>query len=407
MLDKVVNMTARGAAKIVHLSGQETEAAEIERQIVMTAAAKIIADTRQAIATLTRMADMTHLLAKGMVGTAHMAQNEGAMMTIATDPATGRGRLIDTVAMMTAVEDIALAAHQAHIAEAGTAMAVAFLVAQGLDREFIKWAQAPFKDRGLKTDVIFLTSHTPPRDSIIQVHILEGVIAVVDLNSREQANGKIPLQVFNRQAGASNVRFDGYQDLAPSVAADVVLRAKSAAVIQQPPQYHAHQAPYSQGYQGAPGHGQPYAPSQAAGYSPVAPATTTAPTNGIDLASLVGQLDNTALAQLLGAMQATQATPTVAPSPATTYGQPPAAAQYAPHNNATQQSQLAALLSSLGASTASPTTAPSAYASTTAPYARGLTASQPVPTGYQTAAPQGLDEQALQALMAHFVPPRQ
>ncbi|ERT02759.1 hypothetical protein HMPREF1624_01061 [Sporothrix schenckii ATCC 58251] len=284
---------------------------------------------------------------------------------------------------------------------------VQFLVAQGLDREFIKWAQAPFKDRGLTTDVTFLTSHTPPRDSIIQVHILEGVIAVVDLNSREQANGKIPLQVFNRQAGASNVRFDGYQDLAPSVAADVVLRAKSAAVIQQPPQYHAHQAPYSQGYQGAPGHGQPYAPSQAAGYPSVSPATTTAPTNGIDLASLVGQLDNTALAQLLGAMQATQATPTVAPSPATTYGQPPAAAQYAPHNNVTQQSQLAALLSSLGASTASSTTAPSAYASTTAPYARGLTASQPVPTGYQTAAPQGLDEQALQALMAHFAPPRQ
>lgn len=287
---------------------------------------------------------------------------------------------------------------------------VQLLVAQGLDREFLKWVQAPFQERGLATDVILLTPHIPPRDAIIQVHVLEGVTAVVDLDARTQASGKIPVQVFNRLGGVSNVRFDGYQDLAPAVAADVVLRAKSAAVAQQPPQYPPHQPTYSQGYRYAPpSHGQQYAPPQQAGYPsapPAPPATTAAPGNGIDLASLVGQLDNATLAQLLGAMQAPQAAPT-APPPVG-YGQPPAAAQYntAPAN-ASQQAQLAALLSTLGAPAAP--AAPPAYGSAPTQYGGGggVSGAYPAASGYQTALPQGLDEQSIQALMAHFGQGRQ
>lgn len=283
---------------------------------------------------------------------------------------------------------------------------VQFLVAQGLDRDFIKWAQAPFIERGLRTDVILLTPHTPPRDSIIQVHVLEGVFAVVDLDRKAQANGKIPVQVFNRSAGVSNVRFDGYQDLAPSVAADVVLRAKSAAVAQQPQQYPPHQPPYSQGHQGPPSYGQQYAHPQAAGYSSAPPAAAVVPSNGIDLASLVGQLDNATLAQLLGAMQAPQAAPAAVPPPAS-YGQPPPAAQYATPANAAQQAQLAALLSTLGAGAAPAPSAPHAYGSTSAPYAAGVPAVYPAAAAYQPAAPQGADEQSIQAIMAYFAKSRQ
>ncbi|KAL1899240.1 nuclear polyadenylated RNA-binding protein 3 [Sporothrix stenoceras] len=265
---------------------------------------------------------------------------------------------------------------------------VQLLVAQGLDREFIKWVQVPFHERGLKTDVILLTPHTPPRDSIIQVHVLEGVTAVVDLDTRSQANGTIPVQVFNRLGGVSNIRFDGYQDLTPSVAADVVVRAKSATAAQQAPRYPPHQPPYSQGYQAAPSFSQPYAP----------PPTTVAPGNGIDLASLVGQLDNATLAQLLSAIQAPQA-----PQATPTCGQPPAAPQYAVSGNASQEAQLAALLGTLGAAAGAPPAPAAAFAYGSAPAPYGA----PPAPGYQTALPQGLDEQSIQALMAHFAQSRQ
>lgn len=56
--------------------------------------------------------------------------------------------------------------------------------------------------------------------------MLEGVQAVSRLTRQSQASGKIPLQVFDRSGGASNISWNEYQDLDPSICAELVLRAK-------------------------------------------------------------------------------------------------------------------------------------------------------------------------------------
>ncbi|CAK7207594.1 nuclear polyadenylated RNA-binding protein 3 [Sporothrix eucalyptigena] len=273
---------------------------------------------------------------------------------------------------------------------------VQFLVAPGLDREFIKWAQAPFLERGLKTNVLYLTTYMPPRDAIIQVHVLEGVIAVVDLDSRAQATGKIPVQVFNRSVGVKNVRFDGYQDLAPPVAADVVARAKSAAVVQQ------HRPAYPQAYQAPASYGQPYAPAY---QTAAAQAATAAPYTAADIVALFGQLDNATIAQIINALQAqqTQAAPAAA-SPAS-YAQAPQAAPYTAPANAPQQAQLAALLSTLGAASMPAPATPPVYGTAPASYPASMPTAAPAAAPYSI--PPGVDDQTVQAILAQFAQSRQ
>lgn len=91
--------------------------------------------------------------------------------------------------------------------------------------------------------------------------ILEGVLAIVKLNSATLSKGKVNLQVFDRRGGAGNIQFNGkqlesqlpgvakfeieYADLDPSTAAALVLNAKQTAAqpVQPPPP-----PPYGQGY---------------------------------------------------------------------------------------------------------------------------------------------------------------
>jgi hypothetical protein len=148
-----------------------------------------------------------------------------------------------------------------------------------LDRGFVSWVEGELSARGLKIEVMFLS----PRLSlevVVRRQILEGVLAISQLDMRAQNSSKIPLQVFDRQGGADNVRFEEYQDLEPRIAAELVLRAKSASVPQG-------QALY----------GPRYAPAQ----PPQQPAAQPAAPN---LANLVGQLDNATLQKLLGSLSA-------------------------------------------------------------------------------------------------------
>lgn len=150
-----------------------------------------------------------------------------------------------------------------------------------------------------------------------------------------QDSAKIPLQVFDRSAG-TNVRYDQYRDLEPSIAAELVLRTKGAVAPQ--PAYAPPPASYPpQAYQPAP---------QQQYHQP--PAATP------DIASLIGQighgqLDNSTLQTLLSSFngqQAPQAPPSRAPvvsHPAQSMG--PSAAAYASNS----QIDMNALLSNLGA----------------------------------------------------------
>jgi nuclear polyadenylated RNA-binding protein 3 len=140
------------------------------------------------------------------------------------------------------------------------------------------------RGRGIKVEVMFLNPRLPLQ-AIVRRQILEGVHAVSKLDMRCQHSSKIPLQVFDRQGGANNVRFDEYQDLEPKIAAELVLRAKQT---QMPPQ-----AQHPQYVQPQFALGQTYQPPVAA--PPAA-----------NLASLVGQLDNATLQKLLGTYQIPQ-----------------------------------------------------------------------------------------------------
>ena len=149
-----------------------------------------------------------------------------------------------------------------------------------LDRSFVSWVEGELYARGLKSEVIFLSTRLP-LDAIIRRQILEGVHAVSQVDMRSQISSTIPLQVFNRQDGANNVRFDEYQDLEPRIAAELVLRAKTqAAPVYQPPQ-------------------PQYAQTQTYQPPPVAIPTP-------DLANIVGQMDNASLQKLLGSMTTPQ-----------------------------------------------------------------------------------------------------
>ena len=222
-----------------------------------------------------------------------------------------------------------------------------------LDHNFVSWVEGELNGRGLKSEVMFLS----PRlnlEAVIRRQILEGVHAVSQLDMRAQNSSKIPLRVFDRQAGASNVRFNEYQDLEPKIAAELVLRAKQTQA--QTPTYTQPPAPtYTQ--VSVPTYSQasapPYAPPQPQyalpqSYQPP-PAIPAAP----DLANLVGQLDNATLQKLLGSMNtpqqpqnvsATAANPSIdlagilgglqQTKPHQTYQpQPPAANPYAGYSN--------------------------------------------------------------------------
>jgi nuclear polyadenylated RNA-binding protein 3 len=242
---------------------------------------------------------------------------------------------------------------------------VQLIVMGQLDRNFVSWVEGELSARGLKSEVMFL-SHRLDLEAVIRRQILEGVHAVSQLDMQAQNSSKIALRVFDRQAGASNVRFNEYQDLEPKIAAELVLRAKQTQAptpaYAQPPAltYAQPSAPtYAQAPIPAYAPPQPqYAPPQAYQPLPAAPAVP-------DLANLVGQLDNATLQKLLGSMnipQQPQSAPVAAANPSidlagilggltqaqppqTYQTQPPVADPYAgysngaaPHQQAPQQS---------------------------------------------------------------------
>jgi nuclear polyadenylated RNA-binding protein 3 len=166
---------------------------------------------------------------------------------------------------------------------------VQVILVDQLDRGFVSWVESELRARGIKPEIMFLSPRLPLQ-AVIRRQILEGVLAVSQLDMKSQNSSKIPLQVFDRQGGANNVRFDEYQGLEPKIAAELVLRAKQT------------QAPTAAYTQPQFASGQSYQPP---------PAAPTA----ANLASLVGQLDNATLQKLLGSLntpQQQQSTPAVA-----------------------------------------------------------------------------------------------
>ncbi|KAG5970981.1 hypothetical protein E4U58_000380 [Claviceps cyperi] len=237
---------------------------------------------------------------------------------------------------------------------------VQIILQPDVNRDFVGWVEGAFKTKGLKTEVMYLHPRFP-KDQVIQRQAAEGVHAVVDLDIRAQNLGRIPAQVFDRSNGINNVRFDQYIDLDPGTAAEVISRAKGAAAAaanygqaygaagSYPNSYGVH--PQQAAYNGA-ARPNAYPPHHLSQQHPQPPPAASA----ADLASLVGQVDNATLQQLLSTMQSQGAAP-------------PAAGVYG-HGNTTAPSpqiDIQAILGSLGG--ASQQQVPPAQIPYGAPYA--------------------------------------
>ncbi|ETI29559.1 hypothetical protein G647_02012 [Cladophialophora carrionii CBS 160.54] len=107
-------------------------------------------------------------------------------------------------------------------------------------QSFINWVEQGFRNKGLRASTIWLSARLP-LSAVVKRQIIEGVQGVVKLVQANQYNSKIPLQVFDRSQGTTNVSFNEYVDLDVTVAADIVLsaRQKERGGLQQSPQsYH-------------------------------------------------------------------------------------------------------------------------------------------------------------------------
>jgi hypothetical protein len=96
---------------------------------------------------------------------------------------------------------------------------------QNVPQAFINWVEDVFRSKGLKASTIWLSPRLPLQ-AVIKRQILEGVHGLVKLLQMNSVSQKLPLQVFDRSSGASNVKFNEYVDLDVNIAADIILHTK-------------------------------------------------------------------------------------------------------------------------------------------------------------------------------------
>lgn len=119
----------------------------------------------------------------------------------------------------------------------------------GVNQAFVNWVEDGLRRKGLSAASTWLNSRTPLA-AVVKRQIMEGVQAVVKVGSEHQTRSKIPLQVFDRRAGTSNVTFNEYVDLDVAVAADIVIQARQRERAgthshpQYPPTLMPPQSPY-------------------------------------------------------------------------------------------------------------------------------------------------------------------
>ncbi|KAI9680737.1 MAG: hypothetical protein M1817_004177 [Caeruleum heppii] len=172
------------------------------------------------------------------------------------------------------------------------------IIMDDVDSNFITFVEKAIRARGLRTEKLFFDSRLS-MSLIIRRQIVEGVQAVCKLARQSQSSVKIPLQVFDRRGGANNVRFDEYENLDPSIAAELVVRAKQT-----------HGAPSTSQYNAPPQGHQSNPPLQ--NYAQPPPQQAGPNTNGQapNIANLITSLDGPTLQKLLGALQQPGQAPT-------------------------------------------------------------------------------------------------
>ena len=102
---------------------------------------------------------------------------------------------------------------------------IQILILEEVNADFVNYVEQGFRQKGLRAQTIWLNPRITLA-AVIKRQIIEGVQAVVKLTRSAQYSSKIPLQVFDRGSGQSNVNFNEYVELDVHVAADIVISAR-------------------------------------------------------------------------------------------------------------------------------------------------------------------------------------
>lgn len=102
---------------------------------------------------------------------------------------------------------------------------VQLLVLEDVGHQLVNFVEQGFRAKGLTAQTTWLNPRLALA-AVIKRQIIEGVQAVVKLTRGVQYNSKIPLQVFDRSPGTTNVNFNEYVDLDVPIAADIVIQAR-------------------------------------------------------------------------------------------------------------------------------------------------------------------------------------
>ncbi|KAH8724675.1 hypothetical protein GQ44DRAFT_259671 [Phaeosphaeriaceae sp. PMI808] len=170
---------------------------------------------------------------------------------------------------------------------------------EGISRDFIRFVEDNvFRQQGLRSNVLIMSGRFP-EPAVVRRQIIEGVLAIVRMDTSGFIKGKVSVQIFDRRGGVNNVQFNEYADLDPTTAALLVNNAKQTqSQPVQPP------APAFAFNRNMPSFNQ----------QPSLP-FPSAPPNQPNISNLITSLDSASLSQLLASMSGNNVAQNSQPAP--------------------------------------------------------------------------------------------
>jgi hypothetical protein len=74
--------------------------------------------------------------------------------------------------------------------------------------DFPRYVEDTFRQQGLRCNVLVLSGRFP-EPAVVRRQIIEGVLAIVRMDTSGHKKGKIGVQIFDRRSGTNNVQFNG------------------------------------------------------------------------------------------------------------------------------------------------------------------------------------------------------
>lgn len=158
---------------------------------------------------------------------------------------------------------------------------------ENLRGPFIHYVEDAFRRQNLRSNVLVMSGRFP-EPAVVRRQILEGVLAIVRIDTTGFHKGRVSVQIFDRKGSANNVQFNDYADLDPATAALLVDNAKRTQAVTQ-----AVQPPTA----------FPFPPHNLPAFTqPPSNPYPTSPGAAPNVSNLITSLDPASLHQLLAAM---------------------------------------------------------------------------------------------------------